>query len=380
MVPIAQSSKTMRRLRRSRNRSSRTCLASLVILSRTINSRSTSFPRCKARLATRSCWCRQAYGFDHVAREIGGAGWRHYVDPADQGVRLGEQGLGDLDAVLRGILWGEGGQLLADVLRYVYAGHLEVEELGLAGAAQRHKAEQDADSVVIDAFEGVLQGFYLEDRLGPEGVRPGLDLAPEFADLLVQVLRRGVEGGSDQEPRRLSDGVAGEVFPVVHPTQDVHEAYRVGIEDRGGLGVVPDLGRIARHGEDVLYAECRRPEQVGLQADDVPVPAREVGDDLDSGLVLHDPGRSDGVHPEPGPRPIRDVYGVHAPFLQPPRRLHHPLDSVAARQIHLHRHGEAGAQPFGELRDGTGRDPYALGPIYDGHTAANPGLVYSEVP
>ena len=60
----------------------------------------------------------------------------------------------------------------------VYAGDLVVEELRLLGAAEGHEAEQDADPIVTNMLQGVLQGPYLEDGLRPEGVGTSLDLAP----------------------------------------------------------------------------------------------------------------------------------------------------------------------------------------------------------
>ena len=154
-----------------------------------------------------------------------------------------------------------------------YTWNLVVEELRLPGAAEGHEAEQDAHPSVTDTLQGVLQGPYLEDRLRPEGVGPGLDLAPQLLYLLVQIFCRGVERSPDEEARRLAYGVASEVFSAIHPGEDVDEADRVGVEDRGRFRVVPDLGRVARHGQDVLYTQGRSPEQVGLQPDNVPVAA-----------------------------------------------------------------------------------------------------------
>src|SRR5918995_1321924 len=76
-----------------------------------------------------------------------------------------------------------------------------------------------------------------------------------------------------------------------------------------------------------------------------------MGHRLDARLLLYDPGRRHGVHPEPGPRPVRDVYGVDATLLQPARCLDDLPDGVTARQVDLDRHSEAGTQPLGEVID-----------------------------
>src|SRR5919199_5589548 len=125
----------MRCFNSARNSSSRACLTSSIVRWRTIDSRS-----------TRSA--RDADSLDDIPREVGGAGGRHYVGATDQGLRPGQQFLGDLDAVLRRAFGRERGELLADVPRDVYPGNLVVEDLRLSGAAKWHEAEQDADSIV----------------------------------------------------------------------------------------------------------------------------------------------------------------------------------------------------------------------------------------
>src|SRR5215210_1369184 len=127
MVPIAQSSTTMRRFNSARNSDNRACLSSFFVPCRTI----------KPRSIRSTC---DAYSLEHVPCEVGGAGWRHNVCPADEGLRIGEQLLGDLDTVLRGVPGRERGELLADVPRDVYPWHLVVEKLRLPGAPERHEA------------------------------------------------------------------------------------------------------------------------------------------------------------------------------------------------------------------------------------------------
>src|SRR5918998_1525389 len=309
MVPIAQSRMSMRCFRRARNPDIRASLSSLIVRPRTM--RPYSIALALAGWST----CGLAHRFQDFSREVRRARRRHDVGAADQGSGPRQQVLRDLDAVPRGLLGGELRELLPHVFRDVDAGDLVVEELGLAGAPQGHQAEEDAEPRIADLLERLLQGPDLEDRLRPEGVRPGLDLAPQLLHLGAQILGRGVEGGPDEEAGWLAYWVAGQVLARVHAREDVYEADGVRIEDGGGLGVVSDLGRIPGHGEDVLYPEGRGPEQVSLQPDDVPIAARDVGDDLDPGLVLHDPSRRDGVHPEAGARPLRDVYGIHPPAL-----------------------------------------------------------------
>src|SRR5918997_1551000 len=360
MVPIAQSRMSMRCFRRARNPDIRGPLSSLIVRPRTM--RPYSIALALAGWST----CGLAYRFQDFSREVRRARRRHDVGAADQGSGPRQQVLRDLDAVLRGLLGGELRELLPYMVRDVDTGDLVVEELRLASAPQGHQAEEDADPRIVDLLQRTLQGPDLEDRLCPEGVRPGLDLAPQPLHLGAQILGRRVEGGPDEEAGRLAYRVSSQVLARVHAREDVYEADRVRVEDGGGLGVVPDLGRVPGYGEDVLYPEGRGPEEVSLQPDDVPITARDVGDDLDSGLVLHDPGRRDGVHPEAGARPVRDVYGIHPAALEMPGGLDHGCDVVAPREVQLHRYGETAPEPLGEARGWPARDPGPLRPLHYG--------------
>src|ERR671916_653005 len=80
--------------------------------------------------------------------------------------------------------------LVPDAPGDVDAGNLVVEKLRLAGAPQGHQAKQEADAQIVDLLQGSLQRPQLEDRLRPECVRPGLDLAPQLVYLGAKVLGR----------------------------------------------------------------------------------------------------------------------------------------------------------------------------------------------
>src|SRR3712207_5624496 len=312
MVPIAQSSTRMRCSSSERNSRTRALPSFSTVRSRTIE------PFYSALSLPSG---RQADGFQHVAGQMGGARGRHDVGAADERLSLSQDTLGHLGAVPGGVFGRERSQLLPYAFRDVYARDLVVEKLGLAGAPEGHETEQDTNLPFPDLLERPVEHPDLEDRLGPERVGASLDLAPELLYLALEVLRGRVERCPDKEAGRLPDGVAGQVLASVHTREDVYEADRVGVEDARGLGVVPDLGRVARHGEDVPDAEGGGAEQVGLQAYEVPVASLDVGDGLDSGLVLHDPGRDHRVHAQAGAGPVRDVYGVHAALLQAPGRV-----------------------------------------------------------
>src|SRR4028119_554743 len=148
MVPIAQSSTRIRSFSAARNPSSRAALSSRMVSLRTMclySSRSEVLP-CRRWLADR------LERFYHVCGQVWGARGRHYVGAVDERLGPGQDVLGHLDAVLRGVFGREVGEPLADGLRDVHAGGLVVEELGLSGAAQGHQAEEEAGVEVAHAL------------------------------------------------------------------------------------------------------------------------------------------------------------------------------------------------------------------------------------
>src|SRR5919202_4081949 len=288
----------------------------------------------------------------------------HEVGPAYQGLRLDQQVLDHLDAVLRGVFLVEFGELLPDILRDVDAGNLMVQELRLASAPQGYETQQELDVHTLYLFERVLQSIDLEHWLCPEGVRASLELLPELVDLSVEVFRSWVEGRPDEEAGRFADRVTCQVLAMVELVKYVNETHSTRVEDPRGFGEVPDLGRITRDREDVLYPQGRRAEEIRLKAYDVPVAAREVGDDLDPGCLLDYLGYRERVHPQACPSPVRDVYRVDPALFETSRSLYHSRDVVTAWQIHLDSDRKAGPDLLGERRPGL--DRYLLDPLHGG--------------
>ena len=100
--------------------------------------------------------------------------------------------------------------------------------------------------------------------------------------------------------------------PGVQALEHVHEADGVHVEDGRGLGIGPQLRRIAGDRQDVAQAQARGAQQVALHAQQVPVPAGVVEDGLEPHLLLDDERRGQGGHAGHGPGAVGHVDGVHA--------------------------------------------------------------------
>src|SRR3712207_3567079 len=145
MVPIAQSRTRIRSFSAALNLSSRAALSSRMVFCRTmLLDSSGQLSAISPRRLADSCPLSPDSVY-HVSGQVRGARGRHDVRAVHERLGFGQDVLGDLDAVLRGVFWGEVGEPLADGLGDVHAGDLVVEELGLAGAAQGHEPEQEGD-------------------------------------------------------------------------------------------------------------------------------------------------------------------------------------------------------------------------------------------
>jgi 5-methyltetrahydrofolate--homocysteine methyltransferase len=183
------------------------------------------------------------------------------------------------------------------------AGHLVVHELGVAKARQRPDAHDDGDPEVVlrEIFQEVFHRFRVEDRLGDGPLGARFDLFPESLHLECEIAVDGVHAYSDGEGCRIADGSSSDIDAAVQATDHPGQAYGVDVEDAGRVGVVAELGRVARYEEKVPQAYGVGAEHVRLHADQVAVAAGVVQDRLDADpLFYHDRG-DDGAHPRAGP-------------------------------------------------------------------------------
>ena len=110
---------------------------------------------------------------------------------------------------------------------------------------------------------------------------PALTFSSSRRTSFSQVGLAGVGAAADVDAERGADRVAGQVAAVVEVVHDADEADRVDVVDRGRVRVVAELGRVAGDGEDVAQAQRVGAQQVGLDAEQVPVAAGVVEDRVD---------------------------------------------------------------------------------------------------
>ena len=113
----------------------------------------------------------------------------------------------------------------------------------------------------------------------------GLDFVLEAANFLVDVGGAGIGAHGDHEPGGSADGIAANVEPAVQVVDDVDQSDGIHVEDRGGVGIVAHLRRIAGDADQVADADGAGAQQVRLNAQHVAVAAGVVQDGLDADLL-----------------------------------------------------------------------------------------------
>ena len=275
-----------------------------------------------------------------VAPEAG-----HDVGALDERAHLVEQRQGRLQADLRAPLPGRrhgGAHLVGDG----DAGHLVMEELGVARGVQRQHAQQHRPrQSVAPASRGALhEALPLGrgvDGLGHDEMRAGLDLAGQALDLAIEVGGGRVQGAGDGEAGGRSDGSPGLVLAPVQAPQDADEADRIDVPDARPARVVADARRVAREGQDVADAQGVGAQQLRFERHQVPVAGREVDERLEAQVALDGEADGHGAHAHPGHGAVADVHQVRAGLADELGRLQRALDVHRARRVDLHADDEA---------------------------------------
>ena len=157
----------------------------------------------------------------------------------------------------------------------------------------------------------------------------GLDFVVEAAQLVFDVGHAGIGGDADGEVGAGADGVGADVEAVVEAADNVDQADGVDVEDRGGVGIVAQLGRVAGEAEDVAQADGRGAQQVGLDGEQVAVAAGVVQNRLNAGVLLDLDAEALRAHAGRGARRIGHVDGMDAELGQDARAFDF-LDAVDA--------------------------------------------------
>ena len=140
--------------------------------------------------------------------------------------------------------------------------------------------------------------------------------------------------------RRRADGLSAHVAAAIEPRDQVREADRVDIEHHGGIGIIADARGIARHQHHVAQPHRVGAEQIGLDAEQIPIATGIMEYGLDAGLLLDQNGERERADMRACPKPIGDADDVDAAALERAGALKSRGAVVAARRQELHRDDE----------------------------------------
>ena len=225
-----------------------------------------------------------------------------------------------------------------------------MQELGVPGTHERQHPHEDGNPRLPDGGQEILEQARLVHRLGEAVVRPGLPLPMELADLGFEIGRRRIRPDPRVEGQRAAERVPGQIGAPVQAGEDPHQTYRVHIEDRGGVRVVPEFRRVAGDRQQVADAERMASQQVRLDADQVPVAALVMEDRLDRAIPFEERGEGDRAHPGGRPRPVGHIHEPDPGARELPRLVEELAGVGSPRRIHLDRHGEGAV--FQRAREG----------------------------
>ena len=93
---------------------------------------------------------------------------------------------------------------------------------------------------------------------------------------------------------------------------NVDQADRVHIEDRGGVRIAAHLWRIAGNTNQVSDSDCRCAQQIGLNAQHIAVPAGVMQDGFNSGMLLQQQRKCLVAHARRGARTVGNIDRIHA--------------------------------------------------------------------
>ena len=173
---------------------------------------------------------------------------------------------------------------LADRLGDLHAGHLVVEELGVAVARERQEADQHRQAERRDVVEEPLEHARVVDRLGHHELGAGRLLLLEARELACRDRRRPARPGREQERRRAA---AERLAAGIDAAVDARRRAAAGRSSRGrrprvASGKSPIFGGSPVMMTRLLHAERVRAEQVRDLAEQVPIAPADVEDRLDA--------------------------------------------------------------------------------------------------
>src|SRR5207247_7701174 len=181
--------------------------------------------------------------------------------------------------------------------RYPHAGHFVGHELGVSRALERKQAGNDRQFRRLETLENLLEAAQVENRPRHDELGARLQLVFETAQLFVDVRGCRVHGHTDMKSRGRANWLPADVTTAVEACDQVRQADRVDVEHGGGVGIVADAPGVAGNEQQVAQSHRLRAEEIGLDAEQVPVAAGMVQPRLDAGLLLDEHGQRERARP-----------------------------------------------------------------------------------
>ena len=200
-----------------------------------------------------------------------------------------------------------GSQLLDHIVGDMNAGHILVHKLCHAGGLGNDDAQLHRLAELLGLLHEGNELLGLEHGLGLEVLGTGHDLALHLGQLRVHGVGAGGHNGTLGELGRLThQGVAGQVHALFQLAHGVQQRHGIQVEHGLGTGVVAHLGVVAGEAQDVVNAQHGGTQQLGLQGDAVAVPAGQLQNGGQSG-VLQGHTHRQAAHTHDGGLVIGDI-------------------------------------------------------------------------
>ena len=136
---------------------------------------------------------------------------------------------------------------------------------------------------------------------------PGFDLPRKTPQLLLDIWHSRICGYADSEVRGGANGVAANIEAMIEASDDIDQSDCVYIKDCRRIRIVAQFRRISGKAKNVLQANRRGPEQVGLDAQHIAVAAGIVQHCLNSSVLLDLDTQALRAHARRGARRIRYI-------------------------------------------------------------------------
>ena len=140
--------------------------------------------------------------------------------------------------------------------------------------------------MVLNLLEKILQQRQIKYRLGDRIFGPGLNLVGEAASLFVNVGNAWIGAHTNNKAGSSAQRIATNVEAAIQVVNDIHQTDGIHVEDGGRVGIVAHLRRVAGNANQVADTHGGGAQEIGLNAEDIPVAAGVVQDGFYAHIFL----------------------------------------------------------------------------------------------